>query len=366
MPTLLEALDAAAEPDGFVRFDRFVELALYHPELGYYARPGQIFGKEGDFYTAPRVAPVFGGALGDRLLELWGRSGRPPAYRIVELGPGDGQLAVDVLAAVDPRLPDGADWVYTVVERSGRLRSSVESRLRALELRHVRVRSTDALATEGTFDGVVIANELFDALPPRRLRAREGSWVELGVRRRGEELEPAERPVRPAERPPRLPSDAVEGATYEFAPQGEALLRQMADQLRSGGVILLDYGEDEALWTRRPSEGTLAAIRGHRETGTPLAAPGEHDLSVFVNFTRLRAAARDAGFVELAYRPQAEALTAWGLEARARAYLADAATSEEAVRRQLAVKNLLFGFGNFRVLELSTREVPASAPRAAA
>ncbi|EQD38988.1 protein containing DUF185, partial [mine drainage metagenome] len=184
----------------------------------------------------------------------------------------------------------------------------------------------------------------------RFLRAEDG-WREQGVRLDGGRLVAAtEAPRRPVGPLP-LPSAADPGTVFEWSPTAEALVREVADHLVRGTFVIDDYGLDEAEILAAHPRGTLQTIRRHREGEDPLARPGEVDLSTFVNFTRLRAAAARAGLLLRADRRQAEALGAWGFPALLEAALARSRSAEEGVRLRLAAKNLLFGFDRFRILE---------------
>ncbi len=351
-PVLLERLRSDAGPDGFLRFDRVVDRALYDPAAGYYEAAEPPLGPRGDFYTAAHASPLYGASLGARAFEEFERLGRPARFRIVEVGPGDGTLARDLLTALVARIPAAATIEYVLVERSERLaRATTEALLAVADPGRVEVRRAGGIGADGPFAGFLVANELLDALPFRRLIARDGRWRELGVRVGPRGVAWAEGPLGPLP-PPGLPDPPRDGVVLEVSPAGEALMREIADHLVAGSAVLIDYGFEETELLLGHPEGTLAAVRAHRPVEDPLAELGRADLSAFVNFTRLRAAARRAGLVERAYLGQAEALARWGiaplLEERARA----AGSSEAEVRVRLAAKNLLFGFGNFRVLEL--------------
>ncbi len=346
------ALRAAGDPEGFVPFDRFVEIALYLPSDGFYAT-GHRLGAAGDFYTASHVHPVFGRSLGRRIFEEFERIGRPDRFRVVEVGPGDGTLALDILEEVGPRLPARTSFTYALVERSPYLGAGAMERL----ARAGDVRRSDSLGADGPFEGVVVANELLDALPFRRLVRRGRAWKEVGVRWGKDRWEWAESSERDLPPPP-LPETAEDGTIVEVSPSAEALVREIGDHLENGAAILLDYGAEESELARGRPSGTLAAVRDHRNLPDPLEEPGSADLSAFVNFTRVRAAAERSGLTETAYGPQREALVRWGIEDAIRDAMASAGTSEAEVKTRLAVKNLLFGFENFQVLELRPRGAP--------
>lgn len=359
---VLERLRTAATGEGFLRFDRFVDLALYAPHVGYYESPRPRLGSHGDFYTAPQVDPVFGAAVGERVLRTWRQLSRPSRFEIVEVGAGDGTLAADTIRHLHSVLPEEVQFTYTLVERSASMRAKSEERLSSLGASsNVEVRSRGSLGEEGPFVGVVVANELLDALPFRRLIWRSGQWRELGVDVSGPQLkwresEPADPLPAPA-----VPPGEEEGQVLEVSPVAEGFVRELADHLEGGVALLIDFGAEESELVRAHHAGTLASVRAHRSAANPLAEPGEQDLSAFVNFTRLRAAARRSGLRELAFRSQAEALVDWGLPSLLDAAIATESSAEAAVQRRLRVKNLLFGFERFRVLELEPQGADASA-----
>ena len=343
-------LRAVADPAGFLPFDRFVEIALSTPGAGYYATLSTL-GVGGDFYTAAHVHPVFAEAIAARIWREHVRLGRPRQFRVVEAGPGDGTLALGVLTALARELEGADPFEYVLVESSPRLRERLSERFAGSPFAQ-QVRFAESIGADGPFRGVVLANELLDALPFRRLIARGGTWRELGVRVADAGVEWAEAPLAPVPSPT-LPPAPSEGTILEINAAAEAIVREIGDHLEAGVALLLDYGSEEGELIAGHPHGTLAAVREHRAVDDPLDAPGTADLSAFVNFTRIRAAAATAGLRETAYGPQAEALGRWGIEALAAKADAGAGSAEAEVKTRLAVKNLLFGFGNFRVLELS-------------
>lgn len=348
---LLARLAAIGGSDGTVRFDRFIEEALYGPAPGRYEAPESPIGRSGEFYTAPSVSPLFARALGRWILSERDRIGRPKHFAIVELGPGDGTLAEGLLTTVCDAIGRPASIAYRLIDRSERLRMRAFERVRALaETSGVELSAAPTIAELGPFAGVVVANEVLDALPFRRFVRRVDGWHELLLRVGATGLAESESStVGPG------PDGASEGARIERSPAAEALLREVADHLTAGGAIFLDYGSEEPRLLAEHPEGTLAAYRRHRRMPDPLAHPGLFDLSAFVNFSRIRDAAAHAGLTERSYRSQAEALVAWGLESDTRAAVASARTPEDGVRVQLAVKNLLFGFAAFQALELEAK-----------
>lgn len=349
--TLLARLGKRAEADGFVPFDRFVDVVLYDPDAGYYARPRTLLGPHGDFYTAVHVHPMFAQCVAARAVAAAREvpPGRP--LRWVELGPGDGRLSEQVVPELRAAL--GSALVEAVLaDRSPTLRTAAVDRLRqAPGVGALPVRAVGSIAELGPFEGIVFANELFDAQPVRRFRRSKGGWQELGARRESDRLVPAERPVNDPETLPRLPSAAADGTVFELPQRAQALVREVADHLVRGTFLALDFGAEESELLAGAPSGTLATARRHRPGTDPFLAPGEEDLSTWVNFDRLRNAASSAGLREIAFRPQSEALVAWGLERVFRSALASASGAEAEVKTRLALKSLLYNFGTFRAIE---------------
>jgi SAM-dependent MidA family methyltransferase len=355
---LVDQLARRAEPGRFLPFDVLIDAVLYDPDGGYYATAPSPLGTSGDFYTAPQVDPMFGAALARRILTEFERLGRPDDFVVAELGPGDGTLARDVALALE-ELDAPRGWPYYLIDRSAALREVALERVRAEAPRGVvRVETTSSLGNVGPVRGLVVSNELLDALPFRRFRRRGAEWEELGVRLAGTSLEPAALPKPPPVPTTELPSSADDGTIVELNTVAEALVREVADHLSAGSALFLDYGADESELLRTRPRGTWTAFAEHRVVDDPLAAIATADQSVFVNFTRMRAAAKRAGLVETSFRPQREALVDWGLEAAKNLAASGTDSEEEKVRLHLASKQLLFGFEQFRAWELAPPGIP--------
>jgi SAM-dependent MidA family methyltransferase len=351
---LRDRLLAAADAAGFLAFDRYMEIVLYDRTDGFYTHPGRKFGPDGDFYTAAHVTPVFGETIGRHLRELYISAGNPREFRIYELGAGDGSLGEGIVEGFAQGGPALAGVDYRIVERSGPSRTEALARIEKVAGDvGITVRPSSSVSEDGPFVGVVVANELLDALPTRRLRYRRGRWVELGVRLADGEFGWHESEnIRPFSEPG-VPGPFEDGTVFEFSPMAEGLVREIADHMASGRALFFDYGMEEAELLKAHPDGTLAAVRRHRSLPDPLSAPGLVDLTAFVNFTRIRQSAIRAGLTPLPFRPQREALAEWGF-ADALARRVNAAPSgEEEVRRRLAAKNLLFGFDRFYALEFA-------------
>lgn len=353
-PRFRELLRADASADGFVPFDRFMDLALYAEGVGFYTRPESPFGRAGDYYTAAHVSPLFGRTIAERIREVARSLPDGVPWRVLELGPGDGTLGEGVVEGLGSGPGSLRPPEYVLVDRSAALSARAYERVSARgRAMGVSVRASGGIGADGPFYGVVLANEVLDAQPARRLQWDGKRWLELGVRvaddgRVVAASAPVDRPVPP----PKLPPAPAPGTVVEFSPMAEGLLREAADHLVAGLVLILDYGMEEAELLAAHPSGTLATVRRHRESEDPYSEPGSSDLSVFVNFGRVRAAAARAGLREVAFRRQAEALGAWGLPRLLEEAHHTARSPEEEVRLRLAVKNLLFGFERFAALEL--------------
>ena len=285
---------------GPIPFSRYMELCLYDPELGYYSRPAEKFGRAGDFYTSSDVHAVFGRLLARQFEEMWRVLGSPERMELLELGPGRGLFARDVLDWSEKKFPDFFRTVhYTLVERSPALRRSLHTRLsqhlatgRASIIdtstagTRVRARSTEVPL-------IVVANEFLDALPVEvvsaegslRLDVENGRLVEKWVPASTAELEFLDRyGVHPG------PGDRTE-ICFEARQHMEAL----AEAIERGFFIVIDYGytREEQLAGRHL--GTIMTYREHTASPNPYEVPGEQDITGHVNFTALVAAAEQNG-----------------------------------------------------------------------
>ncbi len=346
---------AERDPSGdgdFLPFDVFMEQALYSPDGGFYHRDAAVIGPKGEYYTAPQASPLYAKTFAGRIERALHDLPSSPAPEIVEVGPGDGLLAAGIIAELGRRPQIAAGLTYRLVDRATpRLEESFRAAQRASAATTVQVRRGTSLGADGPFRGVVILHELLDAQPVRRFEVSHGAWRELGVSA-SESRWVAKRRC-PTHLPPAMPEPGglEEGTIAEVAPAAESLLRDVADHLVDGVAIVVDYGMEEDELLRGHPGGTLQGLRGHRFVEDPLANGGPRDLSVFVNWTRLRRAAERAGLRPIADESLANALGAWGIEPLARAAQPAAPAPEESVRLQLGLKNLLFGFERFRVLE---------------
>ena len=313
-PTEADSVSAQASPlrrlihraihtaGGWLPFDRFMALALYAPGLGYYARGSRQFGampaSGSDFVTAPEMSPLFGAALARQVGQALDATGTDELW---EFGAGSGALASQLLPALGERVQR-----YSIVDLSGALRARQREILAPFG---ERVRWLDALPD--AMQGVVIGNEVLDAMPVQLLHWDGAAWFERGVVAAGDTLVFADRPT--ALRPP-LQAAFVPGTTTEIHPQAEAFIRTLGDRLERGAAFFIDYGfPDAEYYLPERSGGTLMCHRAHVADTDPLADVGDKDITAHVNFSAIALTAQEAGFEVLGYTSQARFLLNCGL-----------------------------------------------------
>ncbi len=289
----LNRILAEISAEGPLTFARFMDLALYDPVVGYYASGRGKIGKRGDFFTNVSVGSAFGRILAGQVREMWCRLGRPGRFSLVEQGANDGQLAVDILSAMDEETLPAIE--YWIVEPFPILRRLQEQTLKAFGATVHWAEDLDALPV---FDGVHLSNELVDALPFHLVRSKGREWEELRVAAREDRLvfEVGEPEKRLAAQVRALPPRA-KGTIAELRPAALAWIHKIASRLRNGFVLVIDYGfSREKLLSPYRTEGTFSCYRAHRRDARPLDEPGEKDITAHVDFTALAGSAVDAGF----------------------------------------------------------------------
>lgn len=305
-----------ADSGGMIGFDRYMEMALYEPGLGYYSAGAARFGSAGDFVTAPLVSPLFSRTLARQCAECLGNLGA--AAVVLELGAGTGDMAADVLAELETlgQVPEQ----YLILEVSATLRQQQRDTLqRKVPELLDRVQWLDALPAE-PLEGVLLANEVLDALPVQRFRqqadkvmegcvgARDGRfvWVE---RPAGEPLGEAVAAIAAD-----LGAPLPDGYVSEFCPALRPWLASLADVFRRGVMLFIDYGYPRAEYYHpQRAMGTLVCHYRHRAHDDPLILPGLQDITAFVDFSAVAESASHAGLDVLGYAPQAQFLLAAGL-----------------------------------------------------
>ncbi|MDX2218344.1 MAG: class I SAM-dependent methyltransferase [Burkholderiales bacterium] len=305
------AIEAAG---GWIGFDRFMDLALYAPGLGYYTAGARKFGPAGDFVTAPEISPLFGRCLARQIAEVLKQTGGS----VLELGPGSGKLAEDILAELAALrvLPDE----YLLLEVSADLRERQRERL-STHGEYSRMRWLDELPAD--FTGVILANEVLDVLPVHLVTYVEGWAFERGVALDAEgafmwkdklvESGPLVT-LAPAIASKHLAGQPPMGYLTEISPQCAAWTRTLVQSLKRGAILLVDYGFRAAEYYH-PSRtgGTLMCHYRHHAHPDPFFHPGLQDITAHVDFTAVADAGIEAGAEVLGYTTQAGFLLASGL-----------------------------------------------------
>jgi SAM-dependent MidA family methyltransferase len=297
---------AIARDHGWLAFDRFMAIALYAPGLGYYANASLKFGllprSGSDFVTAPELSPLFGRALSRQVAQALAASGSGEVW---EFGAGSGALAAQLLEALGDEVTR-----YTIVDLSGVLRERQRERLAAFG---GKVRWVDALPDQ--ISGVVVGNEVLDAMPVQLLHFDGTAWTERGVVVEGEgDAARFAWRDRPTDLRPPIEGLFAPGTVTEVHPQAEAFMATLAERLTRGVAIFIDYGFPEAEYYHpQRTGGTLMCHRAHLADTDPLVDVGQKDITAHVDFTGIALAAQNAGLEVVGYTTQAHFLMNCGL-----------------------------------------------------
>jgi SAM-dependent MidA family methyltransferase len=306
-------LDAAG---GWIPFSRYMELALYAPGLGYYSAGAHKLGAAGDFVTAPELTPLFARCLATQAAEVLRATG---GGDVLEFGAGSGALATDLLAALERHeaLPGRYRILEVSAELRERQRATLSARLPALA---ARVEWLDALPRE-PWRGVVIANEVMDALPCERFRVASDRFECVGVVHDGHgfawQPRPAGEPLAAAlaHLTQALPAPLPAGYESELCPALGPWVTAAGERLERGALLLVDYGLPRAqLYHASRVGGSLTCYFRHRQVEDPFVNVGLQDITAWVDFTAVAEAGVDAGLAVAGFATQAHFLAATGLD----------------------------------------------------
>lgn len=370
--SLRERIADQIRRDGPIPFSRYMEQCLYEPELGYYSRAREQFGKAGDFYTSSDVHAVFGRLLARQFEEIWRLLDSPERIQVIELGPGRGLFARDVLDWSAKKFPAFSRALrYDLVEQSRHLRARLEDRLQE----HISARracivdSLESAASNASENVILFANEFFDALPVEvidyrgavRVAVENDRFVESFVSPSPAEVEFLDRySVHPDE-----------GERVEVSLLALGWMKRIARVFDSkrGFVILIDYGytREEQLAGRH--RGTLMTYRQHTASASPYEAPGKQDITAHVNFTALRNHGIRCGLDSLAFMTQSQFLIGIGEETQFADAFAECKLPQERAKVALQLKHLVTPVGmgeTFQVLLMSRDILPETASRLSA
>ena len=304
-----------AAAGGWVSFERYMEMALYAPGLGYYSAGAHKLGAGGDFTTAPEISGLFGACVARQCAEVL-RHLRGAS--ILEIGAGSGRLAADILARLEAlgQLPDHY-WIL-----------DVSADLRERQRRHLEERLPHLIGRVGwlnqppqtPFDGLIIANEVLDALPVARFRWQGGRAQELGVVIGQDRFMGRPGPARPAVAEACRRAAAAAGAwedgyESECCPRLEAWTQSVTHALRAGAALWFDYGLPRSqYYLPERREGTLLCHFRQRAHADPFLYPGLQDITAWVDYTSLAEASRRAGFTLAGFTTQSYFLAGLGID----------------------------------------------------
>ncbi|MQB00082.1 MAG: hypothetical protein GEU78_07270 [Actinobacteria bacterium] len=322
--------------DGPMPFAAFMQLALYHPRHGYYAR-GPRTGWKGDFITSPELDPAYGGLWALAFQQVWLSAGRPEGFTIVEVGPGEGGFAAAVLGAIEPALRTSLR--YVLVERTPEGQARQRERLGD---------PGDVVWVPSIVDlgsapiGVVFANEVLDNVPVHVVELRDGELMEVCVTVRdgglGKELLPPSSPELAAF-VERTRAQLADGTRYEVGLGAVSMARRLAGIIDRGALFFVDYGDTAEGLSARPG-GTLLTYGGSGASPDLLSEPGERDITSHANWTAIDRVLREAGMEVQGPAPQANVLRGLGLgvvDDELRAAHAEALRNKDGVRAVAAL-----------------------------
>jgi SAM-dependent MidA family methyltransferase len=321
-PDLVAAIRTEIAAAGRITFARFMDLALYHPQHGYYRSAEERPGRGGDFLTAPELSPFFGQCLARQVRQIWDELGRPGSFTVLEYGAGGGRLAHDILAAARAESPDFAACLrYRLHELNPHRRANARALLASAGLLgQADFEGPEDEADAAPFIGMVLTNEFVDALPVHRIVGQEdGAILERYVRWDeasgwfAEELD--------APSTPRLAAALAEGGVVLEAGQSAEInlaadewLAEAAGRLARGLVLTIDYGYLTAeLYAPKRREGTFYCYYRHTANDDPYARVGEQDMTAHVDFGALLRAGEPLGLRPLGLTTQGPLLSNLGL-----------------------------------------------------
>jgi SAM-dependent MidA family methyltransferase len=297
---------------GPVRFDWFMEQALYHPEFGYYSSGRCEIGRRGDYFTNVSVGPLFGRLLSSQFAEMWEILGRPGDFTIVEQGAHHGNFAKDVLEAVREEAPGFfLSLRYLVVEPFPLLEARQRETLRDFPERVAWRKSLDDLEP---FSGVHFSNELLDSMPVRLVTRRgDGDWEERCVAEAGDGFVFVTMPIadeqlrRQLEKVPRHPADSYE---TEINLAAFGWIERVSRKLMRGFVLAIDYGyARDDFYAPERTAGTLQGYVAHRKISSPLEEVGQADITAHVDWTSVAERAEASGLTLIGFTDQHHFIT---------------------------------------------------------
>ncbi len=339
---LTEIICRKIKEQGMMSFRDFMELALYHPDHGYYMSSDERIGPEGDFYTSPHLHQIFGEVIGLQVLEMLRHLEEEGPFALVEVGGGRGYLAEGVLETLQRRGIE-LEWTYFLIERN---RAVMNRQKKILERFGSRVKWAGSLEALGSFRGVILSNELLDAFPVHLIEYREGfREVYLACEEDGfrEVLLPVENPQL-LDYIDKYDIPRIEGYRTEVNLELREFLRLVSRVMEEGFMMSIDYGYPAwEYYAPERNRGTLLSYYRHQVVEDPSLNPGKQDITTHVNFTALRDWGEEAGFRLVGYAPQGTFLISSGLDR----LVSERLERDKDFQRDLPkIKGLILGMGD--------------------
>jgi SAM-dependent MidA family methyltransferase len=341
---LAEIIKEKIQKEGPLSFRDFMDIALYHPSLGYYNSDKNKIGQSGDYYTSPVLSALFGTMIGKQIEEMWHLLEKRP-FTIVEFGAGTGALCADILNHLKKNDTLYQELRYCIIEKS----SSMQQREKSLL--HEKVSWHNSISEIPNLNGCVLSNELLDNFPVHKVMMKEELMEVFVDYKNGfvEKLFPASKQILHyfLEQNIVLP----EGYSTEVNLQAIDWLTEIASSLKNGFVLTVDYGfTAEELYNAARNSGTLVCFKDHQVNYLPYSNIGEQDITVHVNFSALDHWGKKNGLELTGFTTQNHFLRSLGLMN----YLRDmelSATDEQSRESIFQINKLLLDMGNkFKVL----------------
>jgi SAM-dependent MidA family methyltransferase len=345
-----------------------MDLALYHPEYGYYLSSERKPGRGGDFLTSPEASPFFGITLAEQVADCWERLDRPANFSIREYGSGVGALAYDILAGLADGHPECFEsTTYRLAERNRHRQAEALTAFRDVGLIDRIVDESDT--TLHPITGVVLANEVADAFPAHRMIRADGAWTEAWVIATTDGFRFEEASVsddgRKALEQVQAELTEIPDGVYDVSPAATAWFQHACNYIERGYAVVIDYGYGaQKLHSGHRLEGTLRAYREHTVSDNPFDQPGMTDLTAHVDFSALIRAGEASGASLAGLTTQGALLSSLGLGERLLKMQSDPELSlPDYMSAQSVVLRLIDpgGLGRFGVLILA-RNAPIDPP----
>lgn len=364
-----------------ITFADFMEMALYHPQFGYYSTRSGIIGPQGDFVTSPHMGHDFGEVLAEQFADMWQALGQPNPFTLIEMGAGQGLVASDVMTYLQTHHPDCfACLNYIVVEKSGALKAEQQKRLSHWQGQDVSLNWQDLSDVRSqSIVGCAFSNELVDAFPVHWVELHEQILQEMWVSTRKKSFEPVLGELSTPELQNYFERVDIELSSYPNGYRTEVnlaaldWLKAVSNKMSRGYLLTIDYGYTaQRYYAPARSQGTLQCYYRHGHHDNPFVYVGEQDITAHVDFTALEKYGDEVGLKKNGFTQQGLFLMALGLGSRLSQLsspradqTATAKTIQAIMMRREALQQLIspMGLGNFGVLIQSKGLTPKEIAR---